>query len=425
MKKDDELRRKFAERFEDFEAEPQEESWEKIREAIQPKRKRRAIWLFFGRGCLALLIGAIGLFWSQKPSAGMASNPNPSPVTLERATSPQTPAQLQPPALETQMPETVQMPVKTRSQTLPSRSQVSSLSTPDAAPVNAVNSTLSSTTSKTEILDKKLSINALETNPVSSESPESIILEAAEIPQAPPPISTLALNSLPLLSIPFVPTTKEPTLRTLPTPTPTSPHPFKRKGAFTAGISLLSSYQIMQAQSYNGLSATDFSVLPALDARRLGTSLSLGYRKPIFRNSEVHAAISWMNLPYRAEYTVSDPHQLEIEILSGAQYRVSPKVLGQISEQKRLKYWGLQLDYGHTYRLFNQKIRVFAGGEGLWQTSSKQPEFWALAGLNVPLGLWRLELAPVFKYQFNRIEQADHLVKTRLYTIGLGIQTTF
>jgi hypothetical protein len=27
--------------------------------------------------------------------------------------------------------------------------------------------------------------------------------------------------------------------------------------------------------------------------------------------------------------------------------------------------------------------------------------------------------------QFNRIEQADQLVKTRLYTLGLGIQTTF
>ena len=139
MKKDDELRRKFAERFEDFEAEPQEESWEKIREAIQPKRKRRAIWLFFGWGCLALLIGAIGLFWSQKPSAGMASSL--SPVTLERATLPQTPAQFQTPALETPMPETVQtpetvqIPVKTRSKTLPNRSQVSSISTPDAASV--------------------------------------------------------------------------------------------------------------------------------------------------------------------------------------------------------------------------------------------------------------------------------------------------
>jgi hypothetical protein len=239
------------------------------------------------------------------------------------------------------------------------------------------------------------------------------------------PVSIQMLSPLPIQAIPVVAEDKKMPSGLFGFSMPVAKQSSRTKGKFTAGVALLSTYQIMQSQAHNGLRAADIRVLPALDANRLGSSWSVGYQLPLRRNSDLHAAITWMNLPYRAEYSVNNTHQLKIEILSATQYRVSPQAVGEVSTLKRLNYLGFQLDYGHSFKFFNRKIRAFSGGEGLWSVTESKPEFWALAGLNIPLGLWKFQLSPVFKYQFNRIEQADQLVKTRLYTLGLGIQTTF
>ncbi|HAD11485.1 MAG TPA: hypothetical protein DCF33_03505 [Saprospirales bacterium] len=405
MNKEDATRKKFAERFENFEAEPQEKSWEIIQEAIRPKRKKRALWLFFGWGCLALLMGAISWYWLQKPVAGIASRPAfQTPVHPAPSTAPEV------------------LPVQP-AQILPGQSGLSASDKPVQAVIHQKNVSTELTAVKVVADDKVLFVNASQTPSAQSVVPEAEAVTTAEPAQAPAPVSLLNLPGLPIPPFPTQTVTKQLSSQTSPVPVPKAVS--RRRGAFFAEGALLSSYQLMQAQAYNGLSASGFSTLPSLDGRRLGATLALGYQIPIFKKAEIHAAIRWMNLPYRASYTVSNNHQLEVEILPGAQYRVAPKVLGEVSAEKRLNYWGLQLDYGRYYRLFNHKIRVYVGGESLWREGSKQPDFWALAGVNIPLGLWRLELAPAFSCQLNRIEQEDHLIKTRLYTLGLGIKTTF
>ena len=72
MKKDDTTRQKLAKVFEDFEAEPQPETWEHIRAAIQKKKKKRPfLWFFFAAG-LVLLVG-IG-FYNRTPSKQTHAN---------------------------------------------------------------------------------------------------------------------------------------------------------------------------------------------------------------------------------------------------------------------------------------------------------------------------------------------------------------
>jgi hypothetical protein len=414
MKKDDELRQKFAKRFEDFEAEPQEKSWEIIQEAIRPKRKRRAIWFFFGWGCLAFLVAAIGLFWFQSSSVQVAViQPTVPEQSNEFQNQEQTKAQaINPEVLQNQRLSTTQhlkiLPLSDHSTAVSNRA-FWDLEAPQSLSIQHHNR------EQPMWLQPDPEANTAATPPMG---------EQDDMDKASHQISTQLLSSLPFQAIQILPETKTaanfPAIRVN-----AAQHPGVRKGKFTASVSLLSTYQVMQGQVYNGLNASDFNILPALNAQRLGTSLSLGYRLPLGRNSNIHAAFQWMNLPFRAEYTVNNIRQVNIEILSAAQYRVSPNPVGAVYERKRLNYWGLQLDYGHTYHLFHQRIRVFAGGEGLWLASNGKPELWALAGLNIPLGLWRFELRPVFKYQLNQIEQPDHLAKTRLYTVGLGIQTTF
>jgi hypothetical protein len=426
MKKDDELRRKLAETFEDFEAEPQAETWENIRKAIRPKRKKRAIWLFWGLGCLAFLVG-LGLYALQTPALVHAPNQQPASETT-KAVSPD------------QNPESVQSSEKEISlKNTPRRGGGSTENQPNSPVISARPSAKQpKAVSPTALSELKVGaqipgIKVEQDAKMQGLEPELEALTAplqtpAPMPEFIPeakPVSIQILSPLPLQAIPVVAEDKKLPSGRFGFSMPVAKQSSRTKGKFTAGVTLLSTYQIMQSQANNGLRAADIRVLPALDAHRLGSSWSVGYQLPLRRNSDLHAAITWMNLPYRAEYSVNNTHQLNIEILSATQYRVSPHAVGEVSTLKRLNYLGFQLDYGHSFKLFDRKIRAFSGGEGLWSVADSKPELWALAGLNIPLGLWKFQLAPVFKYRFNRIEQADQLVKTRLYTLGLGIQTTF
>ncbi len=197
------------------------------------------------------------------------------------------------------------------------------------------------------------------------------------------------------------------------------------KSVIVAGVSILSAFQIMEAQSYNSLTANNIHRYPAFDAGRLGWSLSAGYRVHLRGRSELHAGLVWMNLPYRASYTVANTAQLKIEVTSDATYRAAPVAVGETSETRRLNWGGIQLDYGYTIPFFRRQLRLYAGGSGLLSSANNKPEGWGRAGLEIPLYKDRLVIAPVYQYQFSQIAQSDHLLKTRLYTLGIDIKTKF
>lgn len=426
MKKDDELRRKLTEAFEDFEAEPQAESWENIRKAIRPKRKKRVIWLFWGLGCLVFLVG-LGLYALQTSALVHAPIQQTASETTMALRPDQSPKSAQSSKLEINATNTPRPGGGlTEIQSInPVNSARPSAKQPKAVSPTALSELKVGPQTHGIKVEQEAKMQGLD---VELEALTAALQTPAPMPEFIPetdPVSIQVLSLLPIQEIPVVAEDKKMPSGLFGFSTPVAKQSSRTKGKFTAGVALLSTYQIMQSQAHNGLRAADIHLLSALDAHRLGSSWSVGYQLPLRRNSDLHAAITWMNLPYRAEYSVNNTHQLNIEILSATQYRISPHAVGEVSTLKRLNYLGFQLDYGHSFKFFNRKIRAFSGGEGLWSVAESKPEFWALAGLNIPLGLWKFQLAPVFKYQFNRIEQADQLVKTRLYTLGLGIQTTF
>jgi hypothetical protein len=193
-----------------------------------------------------------------------------------------------------------------------------------------------------------------------------------------------------------------------------------REGGWTVDFTTLFSYQLTQSRVHEGKIATNISNLPSFDAQRLGTSLAIGYQIPLKKRSDCSIALAWTNLPYRAQYDRASANQVQINFQSNNQYTTKRITESAVNDAYRLNLWGLQLNYGYTFSVLDKKIRVFAGGEGLLY--DRNPELWGSAGLNIPLGKSKFQLMPVFKYQFKAMEQPDLLLKTKLYTVGLGIK---
>ena len=429
MKKDDALRRKLAETFEDFEAEPQVETWENIRKAIRPKRKRRPVLIWFSLAGLGLLTGA-GLFClkNSKNTFLTISAPawKPAPQT-NAGVSPTMQVVVGSPTQQTKetSPPTSNLYLSRNSTSrLPAQNQIR---LPAAQGVNSA-----IPTTQTAV--------AAEDRPAASQQPgvfkyettkdAAITISTEKKPLATSDVMQHVVKPADLAALPSPPLRALTITQQLLLPQQTKavvvlPDEPKRKGAFTAGATLLLTYQWMESQLYEGFAATRMQELPTFDTRRLGAAWSAGYRLPLRRRSDINVALSWMNMPYRAAYGIKNTHQARVEIESATQYRVLPVVESTVSESKRVNWWGLQLDYGYTYSLFNQHIRIYAGGEALLQAPAGQLECWTYAGLDIPLGSGKYQIAPVFKYQIRRIEQPDHLLKTRLYGLGIGIKRIF
>ncbi len=443
MKKDDELRRKLAETFEDFAAEPQPQTWENIREAIRPKRKRRPLWLFFWLGWACLLVGA-GIFSVRMRPGAIARGITPVSAT---ETSTSKPADWSDHAALTEQ-EAAQSPSQPTAVSVPTgadtmASQVSAprffattkprkssrhLANPDKIPISSsplLESGLKTPTRLSAAFG--LPTSSTETE-IAAPPPANPSFDSAQVVALDTVRNAVPINGPALL--PLGPTrlliAAEPLLPPISAQAAiaSSPPP-KRKGVFSAGLALLSTYQNMQSQALEGSGATNIRLLPALDKHRLGLSGAAGYRLPLHRRGDLGVALTWMNLPFRAEYAVKNTHQVQVEIQSATQYRISPTLKSTVSDVKRLNWWGGQLQYGYTCTLLHQKIRAFAGAEGLWSVATGKPEIWGQAGFDIPLSNRKFQLTPVFKYQFQPIEQADRLLQTRLYTLGIGLKRSF
>jgi hypothetical protein len=438
MKKDDELRRKWADKFDDYEQEPQAETWENIRKEIQPKRKRRFFWLFYWVVGFGLLLGA-GQFvyknggWLTVDGGREIVDDGRETVdggweTVDggRWTGDGVATEKQVETAST-IGKNDKINLRTDARQ-PIQKAVTGISKPALYPSGGVTEAPQPSSAATGMFKPDASAGALAiSGQVGNDSlPAGQNIENEVLDSEVLKIDTTKLASLSALPLPVIGIINP----SRPSPFPSSSpvvvqQKHQRKTVFTADISVLSAFQLMESQWTKGVGATDIQVLPTFDARRLGASLSAGFRLPLGQRGTVDLGLNWMNLPYRAVYSEAHTNQVQVDIQSAVQYRVSPTHTRDIAVAKRLNWFGAQFDYGYNLSIFKQKIRVFAGAEGLWSVQAAEPELWSRTGFGIPLGSGRYQIVPVFKYQFNRIEQPDGLLKTRLYALGLGVKRIF
>lgn len=417
MKKDDELRRKLTNAFDDFEAEPLPQTWDNIRMAIQPKRKKRPFLLFWLLAGLGLLAGVGGVLTmlehsgSGKETLVVVPEKESNIWTLQRSTdSGDSP-------LQTRVGESSQVK-KGQLKTGDNTAQIPSL---DKAPSSEKNyeepglhqSYAVKYKSESGAKTNTVVISPLVVNPYK----DAVILHDKTVN---PVVLKLSLHTVQRYPIPEIAIADIPAN---PVVLPDQPH--KRKGIFTVGFNLIAAYQQIQTQTHNSSTASNFHFTNTFDTRRLGASFSLDYQLPIQRRADLGIALTWMNLPYQLEYDAVSTNQVQIDIQSSTQYRVAPIVKSVVKEEQRLQWAGLQLEYGYRFKIFKQKIRLHAGAEYLLQFSNKQAGMWLETGLDIPLGNGKFQITPVFQYQIHRNELPDNLIQTRLYGPGLGISRKF
>lgn len=438
MKKDDTTRQKLAKVFEDFEAEPQPETWEHIRAAIQKKKKKRPfLWFFFGIG-LALLVG-IGFYirTSAKQSPLHTSTNKTLPTNsgasgaTERAIPQNVASQVSPKVagdngVYHNQPTSVTTNGKAPFEQQKNLGQTTNNNQPtdvvtDGKTPFVQQENLGQTTNENGadrlVLSSDFSTEKVDTQAVSVL--EKDVITAKNVLQNNPKLEQLTL--LPLRAVPLREDTTQQHLDLIPLDDlKKSKRQKGREGGWTVSFTTLFSYQLTQSRVHEGKIATNISNLPSFDAQRLGTSLAIGYQIPLKKRSDCSIALAWTNLPYRAQYDRASANQVQINFQSTNQYTVKRVTESTVNDAYRLNLWGLQLQYGYTFSVLDKKIRVFAGGEGVLY--DQNPELWGSAGLDIPLGKSKFQLMPVFKYQFKAMEQPDNLLQTKLYTVGLGIK---
>jgi hypothetical protein len=402
MKKDDALRKKLAESFEDFEVEPQEKSWENIQAAIRPKRKRRPLLLILlGAAVASLFLG--GAYWVFNPMQQvMSTNPDmSSSIKYAKCISTRR-------AIE----------VKNTYQTLAVNR------TPKKKPLHRGERAFAAEQSPAKVLQPILPRTIL----ISDSKPgPSSLDEVIEQGLPDTKVDTVArFGTIQVID-------KSPVvIQSLETKNETFPEPVKihqdkpsNKARWIVGLNILSTYQIMETQWINGLGAGDIMVTPAWDTRRLGAAWMVGYRMPLQKRSDIGVGLTWMNLPYRVDYTVRSSNQVTVELQSTSQYILQTSAQKIVSDERRLNWLGVQAEYGYTVKVFRKDMRFFAGTEALYSSETAKADFWLHTGLEFPFGQGKYSLCPVVKYQMGHIQQSDQLLKTRLYTLGLGVKRIF
>jgi hypothetical protein len=424
MKKDDALRQKLAQTFEDFELEPNAEAWGNIRAAIQPKRKKRRFALWLWMAMLSLPIGA-GLLrlGGQSLEQSLATNVVAQPELRSQALTLVARSHisaLQSMRIQRRQQETTRSVANTAAAgalntskmqqgiTTPARSNKDTGLTP---------ATIEST--KKAALPAIISVNETLVNAI--DQLEWVVQELEKVPYAnnaafENPVSFLPVDSLQVFTQPIS------TNRALPTPIVQRA---RKTHTFTVAFQVLSSYQNLEAQPHPQVAARDFQTVAALDPQRLGTALSVGYRVARWKHADLGVALNWTNLPYREQYTLQNLNQVQVTVQSDNQYKMETTIVRKVNQTSRLNFIGLQLEYGYSLRLLQRPIRFYAGGQGTLLANTRQTQAWAVAGLEIPIGRSRFLLAPNVQYQLTTLDLSDHLLKARFYTLGLGLKTRF
>lgn len=197
------------------------------------------------------------------------------------------------------------------------------------------------------------------------------------------------------------------------------PNQKQKKGYFTANFGTLATFQLMQEQANPNYRVGKVNLLSTFDAKRLGFSAAFAYHTPISLHSEMRLGLTATSLPQNASYQIENRHVFVVENLPNDTYLLARKAI-DYEKQETLWFVGAEMAYKSLFYLGNKKIGSFVGGEISGELRHLQLAYWLNAGAEIPVG-YGLQLVPACKFQLNRQIDDANVMKSRLYSVGLGL----
>ncbi len=414
MKKDDELRKKLTDLLEDYEAEPEEKTWENIRAAIQPERRRKP-WLPFFFGA-ALITASVGGWWWLLPennSRGAARYvPHASEVVGHRFLAGRMYSG-KPVRTALAHPERTAV-VSVTATTLTKHTKNAPLGPNDIAalPLSA------SVTTKVNIPG------------IAPSNPETALYTpvfAASSPETPHFAPVKAISLLATTEMQLLPSRNNPPI--MPPPAEALYRlrtPYRPLNYWMAGVQVLQTGQTMTALTYDERTATRIRQRRGVSPQRTGISVGMGYRRALRTRFDVGFSANWTNIPLETRYDVATLKEFDVSIKGNDQFEVTPRTEFTVDQIRRLNLAALNAETGYTFRLHRRYIRLGAGaGANFTLNSDEKPQLWWFTGLETPIGYSKYIFSVGYRRMQGQMLQPDQLLSTRLHTLEVGVKKKF
>jgi len=414
MKKDNELRKKMADIFADMEAEPQAESWENIQNSLKKPKKQKWFlwfWILFLSGSI-LGTSSYLVFYKNKKEKKVNTQqlaarklPKPYEKTGEEMCEQSSGSNKPTSELVLQKEKHEKTTPKNRVSTIipkdiPHKKDIS------AAPLSPIirfeeqkalkNVFISDSSQNLQIFDNK------QFNSKKLEQSDSLFV-----------ISPLQTRSYLLLTNSQIQLFSNDTISQIVS---ISPH---KKGFLSTEVSLLSTFQLMQMQQNQLHSVGDVALLSTFHPKRLGISTALYYHRKLTPQNGIFAGINGFLLPYNMEYELQENHVYKVKFMQNGTYAIS-KQAEWYQERHFLYNLGIELGYERYFYGKNKSFALFLSGIANKTFAQNGLNYWLRSGAKVPINAnWGL--SPAFQLQLNRNLDEHKLMKTRLYTLGMGV----
>lgn len=391
MKTDRELRERMSEIFEDFEAEPLAESWKNIQIGITaPKKRGWGLLFLYGIFCIMGLVGyGAYLYFPLKKSV----KDDEKKVIIESTIASKTQTVVTPllsQAVPTS-PENTSIPViraKKKEVLIPQKEQ------------------------EVKREDMRVSKEIAQKSIYQQVEKDSIVVQsfsnkkdiAIEPIKATSSIVPYTMKDKPILmeSFPLIVAKKS-----------------SKKGYFTVNVSPFTSYQWMEEQANDFYSVGEVSLLSKFDARRLGVSATVAYQFQVSPKHELSFGITGISFPRSITYQRQNDRVFTVENLPNGRYLIEKKV-DNYHYYERSLFVGTEIGYRYNFHLGRKPITSLTSGSMGMELPHFKMNYWLNTGFEIPISR-TLRISPIFRYQLNRHLDENHLMKTRLYTIGIGL----
>ncbi len=446
--KNDDLRKKLAARFDDYEAEPTPQSWETIEKAIAPKRKKRVFLIWWCLAAAVLTAGSGVIFVSKKPvifaenqilaskeqAPTLLSSPSiKSIVSAEKENQPQKNTPEFDRNISKINPKNVQKPVENRSsdEHNPKKSVEKPIveSTP---PVENVEKTVENVW-KTVRKNVEIPVSqyvepqglaAKKTDDFDESDVLKIVKNTEGVlitPLNPLIIKPLTFSYSP--HIPFISQQRE--SRVLPVK--------KSTFEFLASLNSTMSYQHIKIDP--NANVAQVKNTPVFDPRRIGISAQIGGSLRLLtsqKNSDFNTHF-YTNLHYSAQqqwidYQVINPQEEPVFVINELKTRSESYVAERVGTPFSIQNWvhrfGLNAGLEQRFMVFNRQIKIAGGGLATWRADKQSLEFWTTASLGVALNK-RLWLMPSIQYSLTKTPDNQGFTTIRPLNFGLGLQFGF
>ncbi len=418
----------LAQMFQHYEAEPEAISWLKIQEAIQPKKRRRGIFipLFYRVGIAAGLVLLLGSLWwllnTTPDNSTTAANSTSGKGTQGSGKK----ANQNPPITKDTKIELAEQPTKNsvsadknssdnkatgnnKFNKLPKNNNAALLAEKANRTHNKKESNTGSEVSTNENAPEKLISNIDRTTDVSEETSVSLT-ELDSKPFQPKairkPFGAIAYNN--------------------EKPYQEKEQKVYRKLILTASLMPLQTYQAFTILPQTSTYIQQVGRLDPIDNQRLGVQLRGGVMKPLSNRFSVGASATYTGVQQWANYEINNG-DYELQTADNGSYTLVG-IDKQVAQKQFLQTLGIKLDNAYLVMQKKSKLYVIGGAEAVHVLNNKEFGYYinASVGLSYPVkGGKSLWVEPTFRYGLSQSFDANNYLKIRPYNIGLNFRINF